>query len=61
MGYSEELKAILEEELAILVKMIQKVEGPFNNEIVMEWYKKYIDGGKRWIKRIFWKFIIKCV
>ncbi len=47
MGYSEELKAILEEELAILVKMIQKVEGPFNNEIVMEWYKKYIDGGKR--------------
>ncbi len=45
MKYSEELKVILEEELLKLIQMIQKKEGPFNNEVVMEWYQKYINGG----------------
>ena len=46
MGYSEELKVILEKELLGLTKMIDKVEGPFNSDLVMDWYKKYSNGGR---------------
>lgn len=46
MGYSDELKVILERELLELTKMIDKVEGPFNSDLVMDWYRKYSNGGR---------------
>ena len=47
MGYSEELKVILEKELLELIEMIKKSEGPFDSKVVMDWYKKYSNGGSK--------------
>ena len=46
MGYSEDLKVILEKELLDLISMIEKNEDPFNKEVVMSWYEKYKNGGR---------------
>lgn len=45
MGYSVELKAILEKELLDLISMIKSNEGPFDSKLVLDWYKKYSNGG----------------
>ncbi len=45
MGYSQELKVIIEKELLKLIHMIENTEGPFNDEVVMDWYSKYTNGG----------------
>jgi len=45
MGYSDDLKIILEKELLDLVNMVKNEEGPFEKNTVMDWYSKYIDGG----------------
>ena len=47
MGYSDELKVILEKELLDLISMIQKEEGPFKENVVMGWYSKYKTGGTK--------------
>ncbi|MBN2604931.1 MAG: DUF402 domain-containing protein [Bacilli bacterium] len=46
MDYPQELKVILEAELKVLKQMIEAKEGPFNVELVNEWYQVYC-GGKR--------------
>ena len=46
MGYSDELKGILESELEGLIHMIESQEGPFDSEVVLGWYEKYINGGR---------------
>jgi len=47
MGYSDKLKKILEKELLELIEMIKNTEGPFNSEVVMNWYEKYSNGGSK--------------
>ena len=46
MGYSEDLKVILEKELLYLISMIDNLEVPFNKEVVLDWYEKYKNGGQ---------------
>jgi len=41
MGYSEELKVILEKELELLKVLVETKSDPFNKELVKDWYKKY--------------------
>lgn len=47
MGYSNDLKVILEKELLNLISMIENVEGPFAENVVMDWYSKYKAGGTK--------------
>lgn len=41
MGYSENLKAILEKELDLLKVLVETKSDPFNKELVKAWYEKY--------------------
>ncbi|WP_437178300.1 DUF402 domain-containing protein [Candidatus Izimoplasma sp. ZiA1] len=43
MEYPEELKIILEKELNILKDMVVKKAGPFNHDLVNEWYSFYLN------------------
>ena len=42
MNYPESIVDILEDELNTLIEMIQLKKGPFNNDIIMQYYNKYI-------------------
>lgn len=41
MEYPKDLKQILEKELSLLKTMIENRQGPFNKDVVKEWYKIY--------------------
>ncbi len=41
MHYSDELDEILKDELNILIEMKKNNQGPFNKEMINEYYAKY--------------------
>ena len=43
MEYPDKLKKILEKELKSLSKVIENQEAPFNHNLVLEYYKKYLE------------------
>lgn len=47
LHYSKEIIYIIEKNLNILLKMIEKKEDPFNNECVNGWYSKYLEETKK--------------
>ena len=51
MHYSDELDEILKDELNILIEMKKNNQGPFNKEMINEYYAKYkeITGLQRFV------------
>ena len=43
MNYSDDLDLILNKELEKLIKMKNNEEGPFNKEIISEYFNKYLE------------------
>ncbi len=41
MGYSQELKMIINDQLEKLIEKVQKKEAPFNESVINDYYKKY--------------------
>ena len=41
MGYSDELKEVLENSLKNLIEFVSKKEGPFNHQVILNYFEEY--------------------
>ncbi len=47
MGYSSEIKGIVESQLQVLLKMIEDKEGPFDPQVIEHYYQVYLNSSDR--------------